>query len=105
MARDPLPDRRSALTLRVKHFTGLGREVHMLVTFGLDGAGQVREAFCADFKAGSDHQTLMGDACVLYSLLLQHGMTAAELRAKLAEPRSFIGTIADTAAGVEEKKG
>jgi hypothetical protein len=71
-----------------------GREISLTVTFGFDGADNVREVFCADFKAGSDLHAVVMDACILLSRLLQHGDPPEELASTLCEPPSLVGCIA-----------
>jgi len=102
--REKFPDRRPGVTQRVTHVLSTGGEIHMLVTFGYYGAGdhRVREVFCADFKAGSDQHTLVIDASIVVSRLLQTGVTPRALLSSLSEPRSIIGSILEAAAELEE---
>jgi hypothetical protein len=101
--RTRLANRRHCVTDRVLFVTGTGHEIRLTVTFGFDEAGQLREAFCADFKSGSDlHATIM-DACVLYSRLLQHGDSPDELAQTLCNPPSVIGAIARAGALMTRK--
>lgn len=93
MARVKLTDRRYNETAKVEHRLAGGALLKVLVTFGFNETGEVKEVFCADFKAGSDNHMLITDACVLISRLLQHGYQAGELRASLGEPPSLLGSI------------
>jgi hypothetical protein len=75
-----------------------GKTISLTVTFGFNEAGEVREVFCADFKAGSDMHAAVTDACILMSRLLQHGDAPEELAKTLCEPPSLIGCIARAAS-------
>lgn len=103
MTRITLPDRREAVTQMVLYHTTTGGHVKILVTFGLDRAKKkVIEIFCADFKAGTDQHTFVMDACVMASLLMQHGYDAPTLLARLAgSPRSLVGQMLAEAVDVE----
>ena len=75
----------------------------MLVTFGYDDRRKIRELFCADFKEGNDMHTLIGDACVAISLLLQHGHSAQDVSNKMAPaPQSLLKTMVDAAITLEK---
>ncbi len=101
--RTRLPDRRPSVTQRVRHTLNGGQTLDVLVTFSIDlDTGKVREVFSADFKAGSDNQTLIVDACILVSLLLQYGRSPALILGSLSEPRSLIGAMLEAAAQVEK---
>jgi hypothetical protein len=105
MARVQLPDRRPNVTERVRHEWATGQEQHLLVTFGFNRHGKVKEMFCADFKEGTDMHTLIGDACMVVSLLLQHGYSPADILTKMApHPRSVLHTLVDAAAKLDEEK-
>lgn len=82
-----------------------GRDMKLLVTFGFDHEGKVREVFCASFKAGTSMNVLVQDACVLTSLLFQHGYTAQALFETLAQGPSLIGVLVRSARDAEEKAG
>jgi len=62
---------------------------------GSAAGGSIREVFCSDFKAGSDQQSVVMDACILLSRLLQHGDAPAEILASMCSPFSLIGSIAN----------
>lgn len=99
MTRAALPDRRQGIVRKVQW---AGRTYH--VGFGFDQYGQAREAFADARRTGTDMQALLSDACILLSLLAQHGMTFSEIAAALGEnrvegadvgpPSSVIGAIA-----------
>jgi hypothetical protein len=72
------------------------------VTFGFDENGELREVFCADFKAGSDMHAVVTDACILLSRLLQHGDSSTELARTLCNPPSLIGSIARAAEEINK---
>jgi hypothetical protein len=98
--RTRLADRRFSVTDPVPFVKSDGGEIRLTVTFGFDEVGQVREVFCADFKAGSDMHAAVMDTCILLSRLLQHGDTPQELAQTLCPP-SIIGCIAKAAAQIE----
>lgn len=105
MSRVSLPDRRPSVTVKVYHVWANDRTNNLQVTFGFDEVGHVREMFCADFKEGTDMHVLIGDACVVMSLLLQHGYSVREVRHKLAPtPHSILATLLDTALEVESER-
>jgi hypothetical protein len=99
--RTRLADRRPSITSRVPFAMADGREISLTVTFGLNDAGEVREVFCADFKAGSDMHAAVMDSCILLSRLMQHGDTPEELAKTLCEPPSLVGCIARAATLIE----
>lgn len=102
--RTRLPDRRPSVTQPVTHVTADGSQKKMLVTFSFNEDGYVREVFCADFKAGTDMQTLIIDASILMSRLLQMNLMAEHLVASMCDPASFIGSIARAAAKLDEER-
>lgn len=97
--RDRLPDRRPSVTMAIDHALGSGALVRMLVTYSFDSEGRVREVFCADFKAGSDFHTVVVDASILVSRLLQEKLRLAQVLASLSDPPSLIGSMLK--AGIE----
>jgi hypothetical protein len=99
--RTRLADRRPSVTDRVSFVLADGSRIRLTVTFGFNQAGEVREVFCADFKAGSDMHATVMDSCILLSRLLQHGDTPGELARTLCDPPSLVGTIARAAAKLE----
>lgn len=90
--------------MHVHHQLTTGVTIKLLVTFGVDPARKrVTEIFCADFKAGTDQHTLIMDACVMMSLLFQHGYDASHVAGKMAAPpRSLLGTLVDAAVEVQK---
>jgi hypothetical protein len=101
--RQKLPDRREAINVTLRHELGNGNRLKFIITMGFDGLGNVREVFCADFKAGSDNQSVIMDACIILSRLLQYGDAPEELFNSMCSPPSLIGTIA--AAIAREQAG
>jgi len=107
MSRQQLPDRRPNVTAKIVHTNAAGYTKNLLVTFGFGEEGpartrRVREVFCADFKEGTDLHTLITDACVCLSLLLQHGYDAKVLRSKfMPAPKSLLHTLIDAAVELE----
>jgi hypothetical protein len=79
-----------------------GKEVHVLITVGFDEEGEPKEVFCASFKSGTTMNSIVMDACILFSRLLQHGDLPPDLLASMCQPPSLIGAIA---AAVAECKG
>lgn len=113
--RTRLPDRRHALTRRVVWRTDTGEHAFH-VTVGVHPAtGEVLEVFYADGqRSGSQLQHTIQDACVLISLLLQHGVAPAAIGKSLAavpglggdRPASVVGVIAKIVAediGINEE--
>lgn len=92
--RRKLPNFRGSVNVALTHTLPTGKQLKFIVTFGFDRNHDVREVFCADFKAGSDTHSIITDACILLSRLLQHGDSPSELLASMCFPRSLIGTIA-----------
>lgn len=111
MSRIPLPDRRPNVTAKVDHVFAGGRTQKLIVTFGLDAEALknrkilVREIFCADFKEGTDLHTLITDACVCLSLLLQHGYSVSAVLAKMASaPKSLLYSLVEAAVQLEQDR-
>lgn len=107
-ARSRLPDRRPSIVATVEW---AGETWLLGSSFGADG--HAAEVFLNGPKIGSDHEALLNDACVAISLLLQHGMTAAELARHLgregiapgAPMASPLGRIAAELADLEADAG
>ena len=100
MARQRLPHRRPNQTVELV-FDGARYEV----TIGFHPAtGEAREIFCHGAKAGSNMDAILDDACILLSILLQHGVAPASLVAtmgKLGEVgqcASILGALAELLA-------
>ncbi len=105
MTRARPTDRRLSVNEKIVHVWANGNEQRLIVTFGFDASHKVREVFCADFKAGTDMHTMIVDACVLLSLLLQHGYDVTDLTGKLAgSPWSILGTLVNAAVKVEKQQ-
>lgn len=85
------------------HVLPAGGELRFHIMFGVDANHDVREVFCADFKAGSETHAQIMDACILLSRLLQHGDSPAELAAAMCQPPSLVGTIALGIAAEQRK--
>lgn len=96
--RAKLPNRRPNTTFAIPHVKSDGASIKIVVTVGYDGHGRPAEVFCSDFKAGSETQALVMDACILLSRLLQHGDTPHELVEAMCAPPSLVGSIAKAIA-------
>lgn len=110
MSRERLPEKRPSVNVRAKHVLESGKEFSLLVTLGFELPApaltpRVREVFCADFKAGTDMHSVVVDASILASLLLQHGYRPLELAERLTDPGSIVGTIIRAAAQFEREEG
>lgn len=102
--RTPLSNRRQSVTSKLHHMQAGGGDLHVIATFGIE-RGRVREIMCSSFKDGADLRALVMDACIVMSLLLQHGYNVQELRAKLTPaPQSLLATLIDEAIKLEECK-
>lgn len=110
MSRQEIPNRRPCVNRSVPFtFTDNGLTVHLQVTFGFNDKegmrrGEVREVFCASFKAGTQMNSTVMDGCILMSLLLQHGMTADDLASRMYRPPTVMGAIAQAAAKVSREE-
>lgn len=100
MTRIELPNGRHGITLPVNYTMGSGAVHSFDVTFGI--TDRVIEAFMRATKEGNDFSTLLQDACIAISLLLQHGETAADL-VKAFSDISPMSAIARAAADLDEK--
>jgi hypothetical protein len=76
--------------------------IDMLVSVGFDRAGRVREIFAEGLRCGSDSDVLIDDACIMASLLLQHGYSATELLGKLMRSHAAdaLQAFADAQTGI-----
>ena len=104
--RQTPPPRRLSETRRVEHVRSDGVTVPILVSVGYAEDDPLRpvEVFYAEgFRSGADLEFLTQDACVLVSLLLQHGVPPARIAASMSlrentdgahVPGSLAGTIA-----------
>jgi len=94
VTRSSLPTRRFSITRKIMVELDNGKEIKILITIGFHD-GRPCEVFCADFKAGTALHGIVIDACILFSRLLQHGDSPAELVASMCQgPSSLVGAIA-----------
>lgn len=98
ISRARLPQRRPAETIEIEH-GGL----RFAVTVGFYPDGRPGEVFTHGAKTGSTIDGLLDDACVLVSLLIQHGIEPPELAKSMGrfgseQPASVIGAVVDIAA-------
>lgn len=100
MSRIKPGSRRPNITRPVTFTGDGGAEIKILITIGYSTAvpDAAIEVFCASFKAGTQLHAIVMDACILFSRLLQHGDTPAELAAAMCEPPSLLGAIAAAVA-------
>ena len=101
MPRVKLPNRRPSITEPILVPLDGGKEVKLLITIGFNSSNQPMEVFCAGFKAGTALQTIIMDACVLMSRLLQHGVSPQELYKAMAQQPSVLGAIAKAIADLK----
>lgn len=114
-ARVRLPHRRMTETVAVP-WGGIVWHVGVSVLAMVDDRGRdvgvaALEVFASGGKVGSDVEALIDDACVLASLALQAGYSAAELHARLgregidanAAHASLLGAIVAAAAQLESE--
>ena len=107
--RHELPKRR--LTETRKIMTADGHTIYLSVGYDPKEDGRPREVFySAGFKSGSQLEFQIQDACVLISLLLQHGHRPEDIKKSLARVErhegdvaygSVIGLIADEISGIQ----
>jgi hypothetical protein len=95
MTRARLPDRRPSVTLELEH-----DGFRCMLSSSTYADGRLGEVFVAGLKSGSAIEALVTDAAVLVSLLLQHGITPADLAASIGrigghQPASLIGAVVD----------
>ncbi|WP_299682542.1 hypothetical protein [uncultured Roseobacter sp.] len=90
--RHHLPGRRLTETRRFE--TPEGHTIHLSVGFDPNEDGRPREVFySAGFKSGSALEFQIQDACVLISLLLQHGHRPENITKSLARTEQPDGSI------------
>ena len=100
------PARRLSETRRVEHVRSDGTTVPILVSVGYAEDDPLRpvEVFYAEgFRSGADLEFLTQDACVLVSLLLQHGIPPMRIAAAMSlredpDGRHVPGSLAGTVA-------
>jgi hypothetical protein len=95
MSRTRLSDRRFAETVDMEH-----GGTRFTVTVGFYPDGRPGEVFTHGMRTGSSLDSLLVDACVAVSWLLQHGVHPSELAASMgrqgsSEPASIIGAVID----------
>ena len=95
MPRQRLPNRRRNETVSVTH----GGRAYA-VTLGFDPAtGEIREIF-SGAKVGSAMDAILDDACIILSIMLQHGIKPSSIVGSMGrlgpggEPASIIGRLA-----------
>ena len=99
MTRERLPQRRPNLTVDLD-FDG----TRYAVTVGYRVDGRPGEVFTHGAKVGSMMDALLDDACVVVSLLLQHGVQPRDHAGSMGRlgdagaPASIIGALADLLA-------
>lgn len=101
MSRIKLEPRRASVNKTIRFKSNGGHEFGIEITMGFDGIG-IKEVFCASFKAGSDNQAIVSDACILVSRLLQHGNTPADILKSMCSPPSLIGQICQAMCAEQE---
>ena len=96
MTRTPLPFRRENETIDLI----FGNQT-FAVTIGFRRDGSPGEVFVYGAKVGSDLHAMLSDACIVVSLLLQHGVQPAALAHSMGRagngviPASLIGALTD----------
>ena len=98
--REKFADRRGSTTIKMRYADTEGLVLHGYVTYSRDSAGAIKEVFVNSGKPGSPTEAAMRDAGLLLSLLLQHGVPLAEIKATLTrapqdQPASQIGVVVD----------
>lgn len=90
--RHVMPSRRPAETRRLT--TPDGHTIYLSVGYDPKDPERPREVFySAGFKSGSQLEFQVQDACVMFSLLLQQGLTAEDIAKSLARSEQPDGTI------------
>jgi hypothetical protein len=90
--RHKLPERRLAETRKI--CTPDGQTFYLSIGFDPTDASRPREIFySAGFRSGSQLEFQVQDACVLISLLLQHGFRPADIGKSLARVETGTGEI------------
>ena len=91
--RHVLPTRRLTETRRIE--TPDGHKIYLSVGFDPSEPSRPREVFySAGFKSGSQLEFQIQDACVLLSLLLQHGHRPEDVAKSLARAEQPDGSMA-----------
>jgi hypothetical protein len=102
MTRRKLPQRRGAIAFEIEH---AGHRFRMQAGHFPDGA--LGEVFLDATKQNSALDAFAADAAILVSLLLQHGVTPAEIghalrRSPNGAPASLIGAVVDELHAMEK---
>jgi hypothetical protein len=100
MTRTRLPNRRPNETAEL-----MFNATPYAVTIGYHPTtGRIGEVFTHGAKVGSNMDAILDDACVVLSLLLQHGLAPSALAASMGRdgdgkrPSSIVGALADLLA-------
>jgi hypothetical protein len=101
--RTPLKNRRHGLTIPVEH-----RHQTFDCTFSFNEAGECKECFMRSTKEGNDFSALMVDSAIILSMLLQHGLSMADMVRALGEDsaggaQSALGAIARAGAALDQR--
>lgn len=102
MTRNQLPDRREAVTIRVRHGA-----LTADATVGFYPSGAIGEIFVnVSSRVGSDIDALARDAAVTLSIAIQHGTPLDTIRHAVTRnadgsPSSIIGALIDGMRGVD----
>jgi hypothetical protein len=101
--RHDLPSRQLRQILKI--ITPDGHNVHLSVGYDPKEDGRPREVFySAGFKSGSQLEFQVQDACVMFSLLLQHGLRPEDVAKSFSRSEqpdssifyaSIVGLIAE----------
>jgi hypothetical protein len=91
--RHNLPTRRLTETRKIT--TPDGHTIHLSIGYDPHENGRPREVFySAGFKSGSQLEFQIQDACVMLSLLLQHGHRPEDVAKSLARDEQPDGSLA-----------
>jgi hypothetical protein len=101
MTRAALPNKRQGESFAIEH---VGLRFRLQVNEYPDG--RIGEVFLNWEKSDTAVDALGGDFAILISLLLQHGMTAAQIghalrRNSRGEPQTIAGTVVDFVAALD----
>jgi hypothetical protein len=90
--RHNLPSRRLTQTRKIT--TPEGHNIHLSVGYDPKEDGRPREVFySAGFKSGSQLEFQVQDACVMFSLLLQHGLRPEDVAKSLSRSEQPDGSM------------
>lgn len=110
--RSRLPDRRPSQHIELV-WGPPGQQRTWSLNVGFDAEGKAREIFADGHKPTSDLEAQLDDTCILVSLLLQSGYSAADLVERLgrdgvypdAPAASIVGQALKAAAELEAEIG